>query len=362
MIGFDFSGGNFPGALYALQQWSDYASKSEEFDVVFGVSTASYTNRGMPGAPDLTVSNALLAMLQYCPSLVCWDESVTDIASRIVDGLRLDCRPFYRGFNYGSLDNRLLLLSHAVGADYFIRIDPGTCPPEPAFDTLMAQHIGLIVDEEMVVSRGYEGRLAIRDLFVKDKDEHEELIRRYTGIEPTDQVTGGAMLTSSVPGVPAIPFEPFGSKRDELTLVWGSDDAIYQVLAETRGSRKLAEVPVPRFDQEGMRKTTIEYYRGVVGMVHLSKLLKGQEAAAREHTTGFLEELKNDHLDPERYRPSKKGASMEEEFVAEKVIPSGFLESISRGLENHRALLGNGNWQKIANELRDSLHPHVQIR
>jgi hypothetical protein len=66
MVGFDFTGGNFPSALYTLQQWAAYASKSQVFTVSFGVSTASYGPLALPGTPGLTVRDALAVMRQYC--------------------------------------------------------------------------------------------------------------------------------------------------------------------------------------------------------------------------------------------------------------------------------------------------------
>lgn len=368
MLGFDFTGSNFPSALYTMQQWAKYTESADAFQVSFGVSTASYQSRGLPGASDISVHHALVAMLQYCPSLACWDECVTDIASQIISDIDgIECKPFYSSFNYGSLDNRLLLLAHTLRARFLIRVDPSTLPPKTrSFDELVAEHIGIIGNSDIVVSRGYDGRLAIRGLFVTDKEKHEKLIEQFTGINPLKQVTGGAMLTSSVPGVPAIPFERFGGKSGDLTLVWGSDDAIYQIIKDTNGSKKLESIPIPRFDQEGKRKSTIEYYRGILGMVYLSGLLSKNDSskAQKARLNEFFNLLKKEHLSQEKYRSTEKGATLEDEFIIDNVAPSAFLTKIEEGLMNYKLLIceSQKNWQLIANILQGPLYPHVQIR
>lgn len=364
MIGFDFTGVNYPAALYTLQQWATYVAESTQFDVVFGASTSSHRAHGLPSAPGLIVRDALVAMLQYCEHLVCWDEYVSDLANHILKSVvQTEVEPFYEGFNYGSLVNRLLLLAHVAGCDYLVRIDPGTRPPDSRrFDELIAEHIAIIGDTKKVVSRGYEGRLAIRDLFVKDKEKHRKLVQDYTGIDPTQQVTGGAMMTSGVPGVPAMGFQRFGPKPNELTLIWGSDDAIYQMLEQTQGSIKLEEVPISRFDPEGKRKSTIEYYRGIAGMVYLSNLIQGKKYTdAKTKLTKFFEVLKTDHLDPAKYRPEEKGRDMVQEFCLDSVAPDPFLAKIREGFENHQRLIAEGKWIEIANALRARLYPYIQI-
>lgn len=364
MIGFDFTGSNYTNAKRSLEEWARYARHCDQFDVVFGVSTANYRSKGMAGAPDLKTDDALMEMCRVCSAFSRWDEDVTDIANKIIeDGGGGSCRPFYSGFNYGSLVNRLLLLANLMSCNYLVRIDPGTCPPSAStFDDLVTEHLRLIEGKSIVVSRGYEGRLAIRDMFVRDKTAHEQLIHDYTGVDPGSQVTGGAMFTSNVPGVPAMPFDRYGPDRKGATLVWGSDDAIYQILAETTGSRKLSQIPVPRFDVEGKRKSTIEYYRGVTGMVYLSSLLAGHGCSEAEtRLQKFFATLKTEHLDPVKYRPSEEGKQLDQEFDLNAVAPKAFLESIAAGRENHNRLLSDGNWPEIAGKLQEALHSHVSM-
>jgi hypothetical protein len=364
MIGFDFTGSNYAKAKHSLEAWARYATQSQQFDVVFGVSTANYRSKGMTGAPHLKTNDALKEMSKLCPAFARWDEDVTDIANKILDdGNGADCRPFYPGFNYGSLDNRLLLLANVISCRYLVRIDPGTCPPSAiAFDDVLSEHLRLIDSRSIVVSQGYKDRLAIRDMFVRDKSRHEQLILEYTGIEPTSQVTGGAMLTSNVPGVPALPFEPYGPDRKGNTLVWGSDDAIYQILDETRGSHKLSLAPIPRFDAEGKKKSTIEYYRGVTGMVYLSTLIEGHGSSeAESKLQKFFGKLKAEYLDPLKYRPEEEGKQLEEEFDLNTVAPAAFRKSIEAGRENHARLLSNDNWTRMSDQLGEALRSHVFI-
>jgi len=367
LIGFDFTGFNFPSAIYTLQQWATYTKQSEDFDVIFGVSTAQHRPRGLPGAPDLSTRNALISMSQYASPLVCYDEYVNDLAKDILQAQGIKCHASYSGFNYGSLVNRLLLLASEASCDFLIRVDPGTRPPDSrSFEEMAREHIGAIKGTACVVSRGYEGRLAIRDQFVRDKKEHEKLVERFTFVKPNSQVTGGAMFTSSVPGTPAVPFEAYGTAAP--TLVWGSDDAIFQVLPATDGSRKLSDIPIPRFDREGKGKSTVEYYRGVAGMVCLADLASGKpESVAKEKVIEFLQILKEEHLNEIKYKPINektargkgRGEIMDNEFCHDTVAPAAFLSRIKEGWDNHAALLEE--WQNVATVLKGHLNPFIKV-
>lgn len=367
LIGFDFTGFNFPSALYSLQQWAAFTKRSEDFEVIFGVSTAQHRSRGLPGAQDLSTRNALMSMTQYAFPLICWDEYVNDLAKNILRGQGIKCHASYSGFNYGSLVNRLLLLANEASCDFLIRVDPGTRPPDSRFfDEMAREHIGAIKGKVCVVSRGYEGRLAIRDQFVRDKKKHEELVEQFTFVKPNSQVTGGAMFTSNVPGTPAVPFEAYGTAAP--TLVWGSDDAIFQVLPTTRDSRKLADIPIPRFDREGKGKSTVEYYRGVSGMVCLAELASGKsESEAKKKVVEFLQTLKEKHLDETKYKSDdekdakgrSQGEIMGQEFSHNTVAPAAFLSRIKEGWDNYAALLEE--WQNVATVLKGHLNPFIHI-
>lgn len=355
MIGLDFAEGNFPSALCTLFQWAACAKGQKDLDVVFGVSTTAPDPRSM-----------IISMSKYLKPLFCLDERVGGMATEIISGhtRKNNCHPFYSGFNYGSLVNRLLLLANIARCQFLVRVDPGTYPfASPDFNSVVQQHIDFVKGTKKVVSRGYDGRLALRHVFVLDKSAQEKLVCNYTGIDASQQVTGGALWTSSVPGTPAIGFEQYdGFNGKGLTLVWGSDDAIYQILPATGGSKKLLDVSVPRFDPEGMRKTTVEYYRGVVGMVYLSGFMSsGQESSARERTENFLVDLRVKHLDPAKYRPETPGKTMDEEFSMDLVAPDSFLTSIRNGLENHSRLMNNDNWTTIADALKEKLAQEVLV-
>lgn len=345
MLGFNFAKNNLPSALHTIQQWSEYAADSRIFETVFGLSTACHPDRDLPG-------DAMEMMIRYCRcrDLFIFDEYAAEFAmSSFGDSLGRDCHPFYTGFNYGSLVNRLLLLAGMADCAFLVRVDPGMRPPKCSFDYIAGRFVNIVRDANWVVSSGYDGRLAIRDLFVRSKKDHEDLVKLFTGIDPLRQITGGAMFTCSVPGIPAMGFERYGPTDRELTLVWGTDDTIFQILKETQGSEPLTEFFIPRFDPEGMRKSTVEYYRGICGMVFLSVLLRGDSAAAAEsRARQFVRHLIEDQIDPAKYRFDSKDSQLtmrwDEEFVFERIAPGGFLTKICEGLVNHQNLVQSGKW------------------
>ncbi len=358
----DFAAGNYPSALYAMQQWSQYISQSDEYETVLGPSTFDHRSFPFASGNGATVRDAVLMIANCCPGMttVYWDRYIDELVLEILHRNGVTPQPFYRDFNYGSAVNRWLLLANEMSCEYILRIDPGTRPPDSRrFDDLMKEHLAEMDSSGLnaVVSRGYEGRLAIRDTFLIQGKAQEQysLIRSTTGVDPTNQVTGGAMFTSRVPGIPAIPFQ---KSKKGLTLVWGSDDAFFQLLPATRGSRKLAMSEIPRFDKVGKPKTTIEYYRGVAGMVALSSVIQGHEADAGRKVDAFLDKL-IPLLDEEICQKNDKNSNWRESFIRNNIAPDEFIEEIVSGWHNYKEL--SRDWQSICKLLKGEVFPFIQI-
>lgn len=355
LLGLDFIGANFPAALYTIQQWWAYASRSEEHVCMLGVSNFGERNTVLQGAQDFTPLDALKTISAFVPSrqIAQWTSEIDAglLAQLDMNGIR--SRPFYSQFNYGSVVNRLLLLSSAFDCQYIVRVDPGTLPPaDKTFAELMAEHEGEIdSDRHVVVSRRYANRLALRDMFVRQgcEGKHAEKVKEFTGIDVHAQVTGGAMLTLRAPGTPAVCF-PTGAG---LTLVWASDDGIYRVLAETNlKSKMLNQDPVERFDAVGKPKNPKEYYRGILGAVYLKAVRDGGDIdTARDIVESFVKELAEDILDPaicSRIDPEWRST-----FVATEIAPETFVKAIRDGWSNYCMLVRE--WEKICELLRPSI-------
>lgn len=355
LLGLDFIGANFPAALYTIQQWWTYASRSEEHVCMLGVSNFADKASSLPGANDFTPLDALKTISAFVPSgqIAQW---TTDVDAKLIselEGNGIQSRPFYSAFNYGSVVNRLLLLASALDCQYLVRVDPGTLPPrDKTFLDLMTEHERMIGSERRaVVSRRYANRLALRDMFVREglAGQHAEKVKSFTGIDVHSQITGGAMLTFSAPGTPAVCL-PTGAG---LTLVWASDDGIYQVLDETKANSKmLSEGPVERFDAVGKPKNPREYYRGILGAVYLKAVRDGQDIdAARTTAESFVTELAQDILDDQKC--SEIDSAWRSTFVATEIAPEAFVEAIRGGWDNYCKL--RVEWEKIC----EILHPSI---
>ena len=355
LLGLDFIGANFPAALYTIQQWWTYASRSQEYFCMLGISNFSNKTSSLPGASHLTPLDALKTISAFVPTeqITQW---TSDIDAKLISELEKNgvrSRPFYSAFNYGSVVNRLLLLASALDCQYLVRVDPGTLPPKDiTFHDLMAEHEQEIgTDRRTVLSRRYANRLALRDMFVREglAKQHAEKIKSFTGIDVHSQVTGGAMLTLRVPGSPAICF-PTGTG---LTLVWASDDGIYQVLDETKTNSKMfSKAPVERFDTVGKPKNPKEYYRGILGAVYLKAIRDGQEMdEARTTAESFVTELAQDVLDDKRC--SEIDSAWRSTFVTTEIAPEAFVEAIRSGWYNYSKLCVE--WEKICGILQPSI-------
>lgn len=390
LIGIDFIGANFPAALYSLQQWWNYVSQSPSHVCVVGVSNSCDRSAPLRGAKLLTPTDALKTLAAFIPTgqLAQW---TTDIDAGLLDELgRNGCRsqPFYAEFNYGSVDNRLLLLAVAHGCDYLVRIDPGTLPPKPkSFAELMKDHETMIGGNRgAVVSRRYTDRLALRHMYVKGDqvEEHVKQAKCYTDVNVEKQVTGGAMLTFRTPGVPAICLPPPDPAKDGLTLVWASDDGWYQMLTDRDVEGHLLSGPtdagktapspagrieghrlddppdrdgavpnrVGRADPEGKPKRPDEYYRGILGAACLKRIREGAGVdAARSWAEEFRKKLLESLLDDKECR--RADPEWRKWFTLEKMVPEGFVQAIMAGYGNYGRLLPE--WEKACEVLRPLL-------
>lgn len=359
LLGIDFVGANFPSALYSLQRWAEYAKSSTSFDPVIGVSTFCRRSEPLRGAKTLTAEQAVGIVRACCSGLpvLHWDTGVNELATGILAETGIGSVPSWPDFSYGGVVNRLLLLANEASCAWLVRMDPGTLPPsEKPFDDVLHHHLAWIGDSSIVVSRGYKGRLALRDIFLIEgkADEQCDLVQGMTGIDPLAQVTGGAMFTSKVPGVPALSFP---SSESGPTLVWGSDDGIYQILPSTQGSRKVGVIEVPRFDVVGKPKSTKEYYRGVAGTVFLASVLRGARNPTNE-VQQFLDRVAV-LLDDKRCSQIDENPNWRSEFMRANVAPDAFLERINTGFKNHEALCKN--WPRLTEVLKGKLSAAVQV-
>ena len=375
----DFSGQNFPSALYTLQQWGPYVNdKKSKYKTIIGIATSQ--KRSDPlikkdiAEKGITVETALKVIKEYCaaPDFVVWDRCVDDAVNKVLAENGIGSKPVFPDFNYGSIVNKGLLLANAMSCQYLVRVDPGTRPPSHRFDTVMEKHVDFIesqlrLGQSVVVSRGYEGRIAVRDFYSQTEHllDHHDLVEEMTGVPLYAQVTGGAMFTSPIPGHPAVPFEKV--ENGGLVLVWASDDGFYQLMANTKESKKIGGVDVPRFVAVGKEKMSFEYYKGVAGMVFLSSLRRESNkdkvtdkdiCKATEDVDKFVNQLKplldakKCQNNDEREFEEKRGKRLDwlRDFVRAEIAEDEFLRQIANGWENYRALEGLAAYHHAAYE------------
>lgn len=143
-------------------------------------------------------------------------------------------RPFFTVgdiFSYGGSLNRLLVLALIAKAPVLVRVDAGTAPlSPPLFGAALEKHLALL-DEYAVVSGGYSGRIALRDLQgaeePSERSKFHMIVRRRTDVDPLNQLTGGACFALRPgAGPPAIAFPG-------VLPVWASDDAFFQGAARS---------------------------------------------------------------------------------------------------------------------------------
>ena len=349
MLGIDFIGVNFDVAKESLRRWAAFAGRETGVRLVFGISNFCERDRVLPGSPSMTPEDAVRGIRAEIPAIREIAHWTSDIDARLIHRLRqagVASTPFYSAFNYGSVVNRLLLMAYSHGCDYLLRVDPGTSPPHRiSFKAVIEEHTALIAnDPGTVVSRRYADRFALRDEFVSDepyREAHRRLVAEATGIDVAEQITGGALLSFRLPGVPAIGFP---DSADGLTLVWASDDGIYQTLAKSKHgvtAIPLKEDPVARFDPVGKPKPWDEYYRGIVGAVLMACHLDGKgEKDAVAAARSFLDALKTMTTIPE-------------DIDLDRIAPRQYRKAIGAGIENY--LLLCDEWMTIVAILKDEL-------
>jgi hypothetical protein len=166
-------------------------------------------------------------------------------------------RLFYTGkdiFSYGGAFNRLLVLALVAKAPVLVRVDAGTAPMNaPSFNASLGSHLALL-DKYAVVSGGYSGRIALRDLKGlqgPELDEFRRLVRRHSSVDPYHQLTGGACFAlRSESGPPAIAFPG-------VLPVWASDDAFFQSSAPSSFVNATDEDPDPNKNKVAPRDPMI---------------------------------------------------------------------------------------------------------
>ncbi len=327
LLAVSYTASNAASAQATIREFGKYFQRNADsrHEVLLGVES------GADRRADLAQFEHLF------PEIYLWD---VDATVRALSALQGRPQPFFPGFSYGGYVNRVLILSRLAGCDYLIRVDPGTLPPMGLWSMIETQAVALRSDD--VVSGVYRDRLAFRDkLYAGRSLRHGYLafIARQTGITLHRQITGGALFMIASPGIPAVPFEEWSLGNP--TLVWGSDDAVFQ--RSGINSRVFTEHKVPRHDPFGKAKPAVEYFRGIVGMVYLNRLRRND--AARTSVASFIEAL-NGFLDDSLEENRESRIPLQEQDVA----PAPFLDSIDSGYANYLLLLDH--WTDVVDDVR----------
>ncbi len=332
LLSVSYAPSNAASARRTIQEFGNYFHRNahSRHEVALGVDVEARA----PQRTELAVLGRLF------PIIYGWDDDTTIRALSALDGRP---QPFSSGFSYGGYLNRVMILSSLAGCDYLLRVDPGTLPPADLWNMVETQAAALQTNR--VVSGVYEGRLAFRDnLYARRsmRDEYLSFIAQETGVALHRQITGGALFMVASPGIPAIPFQEWSPGNP--TLVWGSDDGIFQ--NSGIASHVFTEHKVPRHDPFGKAKRPVEYFRGVVGMVYLNRLRHDGEA--RTSVGSFIRAL-NEFLDASLDENQGTRFPLEEGDVA----PAQFLDSIDSGYANYVRLLGV--WSDVVEDLRHAI-------
>lgn len=336
MLATSYAGGNYANAIHTLQLYRDYFLRKPkpECCVVLGLETLEALYKNYESAPVTPLRTLLQIRDQRWTEIYYWDGSIDSfVRSQLPPDLP---KPFFASFSYGAALNRMLVLSKLANCEYMVRVDPGTRPPENFWDIIEQNIEQLNSGKALVISGRYEDRLAVRDDYVyKDAEKlkrYYNFIKEMTGIDPQSQVTGGGAFAVRVPGIPAIPFEPYklADGSEELTLVWGSDDALFQIYPP-RGAIPDDTAIIPRHDKVGYPKSPKVYFSGIAGMVHFRAVLDGKGSATRESVDEFIDSL-NQFLDPRL--PVNKGQLP----LTPQMIRSEFLQKIEEGYRNFSSL------------------------
>lgn len=258
---------------------------------------------------------------QGWPTCYIWDDDVNRSAMRSLD--RTKALPFFANFSYGAAVNRMLLLATASGCEYLVRVDPGTgCPPNMA--QLIDWHTRAISRGRKVVSGQYSDRVAIRDDFVKElqRDDYYQFVQAFTGVNcrPGCQITGGAAMTLSAEGPPAIVFDK--------VRVWASDDGFFQSFLGQTETEVQVTIKINR-SEPGIGLQLSTYIARIAAMVvlHHAHEAKNSELALRE-ARRFLQNVGQFVSPRYSYNPAE----------AEKLIAPE-VDVIYSGYQNYLSLL-----------------------
>jgi hypothetical protein len=332
----DFTAANFPNTLRTLLEWCPRLRNCQGHEITVAVTTFKRRTESLVPTSSHTFQWAAGVLKEACGGLpvVFWDEEIDDgVTERVGRIAGIQSQPVYAGTNFGSIVNKGLLLASAYSCGYLIRIDPGTLPPNCDLGSVLDKHLRFIQSadegEVRVASGRYENRLAIRDFFVKPGEvvNHHWLVGRTTRLNLYSQVTGGALFTSIVPGIPAIPFTRSGN---ELTLVWASDDGFYQRIRQTAGSQPVKGTVIPRFDPVGQPHSSIAYYRSLAGAVYLfARCDRLDDDSARAEARTFIQDLVQ-YLDTDK--------CPQRDFTSPNIVPTSFLDRIADGWNNYTRL------------------------
>jgi hypothetical protein len=330
LLAISYASSNAASARRTIREFGKYFRRNphSRYEVLLGVE-----------AP-VDQRTELARFAHLFPTIYGWNDGTT---ARALSALRGRPQPFSSGFSYGGYVNRVMMLSRLAGCDYLLRVDPGTLPPVDLWSMIEAQAAALQANR--VVSGVYEDRLAFRDnLYTRRslRDQYLTFIAQETGIALHRQITGGALFMVASPGIPAIPFQEWSPGNP--TLVWGSDDGIFQDCVIK--SHVFTEHKVPRHDPFGKAKSPVEYFRGVVGMVYLNRLRRN--GAARTSVGSFIKAL-NEFLDSSLDENQGSRIPLEEGDVA----PARFLDSIDSGYANYLRLLGV--WNDVVDDVKRAM-------
>ncbi len=278
-----------------------------------------------------------------------WDDDVNRSAIQLLD--RTSAMPFFENFSYGAAVNRMLLLAIASGCEYLVRVDPGAgCPANMV--QLVDWHTKAISQGKRVVSGQYSNRLAIRDDFVErtQRDRVEKyytLVHEATGIdcrpaEPPEkgqkrhrgQITGGAAMTLSLEGPPAIVFDN--------VRVWASDDGFFEMFLGANRTDVQNEIKVQR-SEPGFGLQLSAYVARVAAMVVLRHAHQGSESGvALQKARQFLQDIGEFASPGYSYDPAE----------AERLITPQ-VGAIYSGYQNYLKLVEQ--WPVTAHQLVDRL-------
>lgn len=314
---------------------------SSKYEIVLGFETELHSHK----IPSIKMGQSFVDAIkgQKWKECYLWDQTINENLKEILS--QFDCKPFFDNFSYGAAVNRLIILTNISKSDYLIRVDPGTCCPED-FDELIRIHIEEIQKGIKVISGQYTNRLAIRDDFVLPetlRSSYYNLIHNYTGVNPCygKQVTGGAALTLTKDGPPAIVFE--GAR------VWASDDGLYQ-LQYPKESKVQINVKIIR-NAPGVVLSVSSYMARVANMVMLNNIIQNKSnEKLSEQVYEFLTKVDNFIYKGELDDGKKFEYNIEKAFADSKANVKAILE----GYEKFDYL--KKNWDRIVKIIADSIN------